>query len=120
MSWTLFPTCHHLMLRVAAKRAGKPVSFSNYVLLGDDIVIGDHEVAAQYRNIMNELGVEISSMRSHVSDDTYEFAKRWIHVGEEVTGAPLGSFFEAFRLVERVRESLASTIKYIGFPGLAG
>lgn len=120
-SWALFSTCHHVMVRLAAKRAGKPVSFSNYVLLGDDIVIGDHEVAAQYRNIMCELGVEISSMKSHVSDDTYEFAKRWIHVGEEVTGAPLGSFFEAVRLskVDGAPVVPTSAIKYISFYGLA-
>jgi hypothetical protein len=109
------------MVRIAAKRAGKPVSFSNYVLLGDDIVIGDHDVALHYRNIMCELGVEISSMKSHVSDDTYEFAKRWIHVGEEVTGAPLGSFFEAIRFIKGDGSHVipTSAIKYISFYGLA-
>lgn len=122
-SWALFSVSHHVIVRVAAKRAGKPVTFSNYVLLGDDIVIGDHDVATQYRAIMAELCVEISDVKSHVSDDTYEFAKRWIHRGEEVTGAPLGSLFEAIRFekVDQSRKDILPTkvIKYISFYGVA-
>jgi hypothetical protein len=36
-----------------------------------------------------------------VSSTTYEFAKRWIHSGEEITGAPLGSLFEAIRFIRK-------------------
>lgn len=119
-SWALFSVTHHVSVRVAAKRAGKPVTFSNYVLLGDDIVIGDHDVAAQYRILMSELGVEISETKTHVSDDTYEFAKRWIHNGQEVTGAPLGSLFEAIRF-KKVDGDVVPTqaISYISFYGVA-
>lgn len=119
-SWAMFSATHHVIVRMAAKRAGKPVSFSNYVLLGDDIVIGDHDVAAQYLTIMAELGVDISTLKSHVSDDTYEFAKRWIHVGEEVTGAPLGSLFEAIRFKKVDGDVLPTQcISYVSFYGVA-
>jgi len=96
-SWTTFAICHHAIVRLAAKRAGLPISWESYVLLGDDIVITNNDVAREYRTIMNELGVSISEQKTHVSQDTYEFAKRWIHKGEEVTGAPLGSLFQAMR-----------------------
>lgn len=96
-SWATFAICHHVVVRAAAKRAGLPATFRDYVLLGDDIVIANDEVALHYRAIMTELGVSFSEAKTHVSKDTYEFAKRWIHRGTEVSGAPLGSLFEAFR-----------------------
>jgi hypothetical protein len=121
-SWAIFSICHHVIVRVAAQRAGKPVTFSNYVLLGDDIVIGDDAVAMHYRAIMNELGVEISETKSHVSSDTYEFAKRWIHNGTEVTGAPLGSLFEAVRsrkVDDKSNVVPTSLITHVSFYGVA-
>jgi hypothetical protein len=38
---------------------------------------------------MTKLGVKISVPKTHVSKDTYEFAKRWIRGGKEITGIPL-------------------------------
>lgn len=39
---------------------------------------------------MARLGVDISVAKTHVSKDTYEFAKRWIKLGKgELTGLPL-------------------------------
>jgi hypothetical protein len=38
---------------------------------------------------MTRLGVDISQSKTHVSKNTYEFAKRWIHHGKEITGLPL-------------------------------
>jgi hypothetical protein len=98
-SWSTFSICHHAIVRLAAVRAGLPASFSRYALLGDDIVIANDEVAFQYRIIISELGVSLSEAKTHVSKDTYEFAKRWILRGTEVTGAPFGSMFEAIRFV---------------------
>jgi hypothetical protein len=63
-SWPVFALCHHLVVLVAAKRAGFPVTYCNYMLLGDDIVIGDEVVADNYLSIMGELGVTISHDKS--------------------------------------------------------
>jgi len=60
---------------IAALQVNKP-AFTEYALLGDDIVIGDKLVAERYKLIINSLGVEISESKTHVSNDTYEFAKR--------------------------------------------
>jgi hypothetical protein len=46
------------------------------MILGDDIVIKNDKVAKTYIKIMNKMGVEISLNKTHVSVDTYEFAKR--------------------------------------------
>jgi hypothetical protein len=119
-SWAMFSVCHHVIVRVAAKRAGKTVFFTSYALLGDDIVIADSDVAREYRTILSELDVSISDPKTHVSKDTYEFAKRWVHRGTEVTGAPLGSLFEAVRFRKGAKDGLVSkAISYASFWGVA-
>lgn len=100
-SWTTFAISHHAIVRLAAKRAGLSNRWTGYVLLGDDIVLTNEHVAKEYMAILDMLGVKVSETKTHVSSDTFEFAKRWIHHGEEVTGAPLGSLFEAIRFVNK-------------------
>lgn len=100
-SWTTFTISHHAIVRLAAKRAGLPITWDAYVLLGDDIVLANEDVAKAYMTILDSLGVKVSETKTHVSKTTYEFAKRWIHHGEEVTGAPLGSLFEAIRFIKK-------------------
>lgn len=67
---------HHLIVQYAAHLVGRPIGFDQYILLGDDIVIKDNAVALKYIWVMTQLGVEISESKTHVSKDTYEFAKR--------------------------------------------
>lgn len=100
-SWTTFALTHHLIVRYAAVRAGLTPRFERYVLLGDDIVIADDKVAKEYLAIMAGLGVEVSEVKTFVSNDMYEFAKRTIYLGTEVTGAPFGSMFDAISFVSR-------------------
>jgi len=116
-SWAVFAISHHALVRLAARRAGLGVQFSRYALLGDDIVINHHDVAKEYRALLDAIGVSVSDAKTHVSDDTYEFAKRWIHRGLEVSPAPLGSLFEAMRLRKDWTPSLPSGkgVKYISY-----
>lgn len=65
--------------------------------MGDDIVIYDDIVAKRYMKIMDRLGVELSPAKSHVSKDSYEFAKRWFRRGIEVTGLPVKGLVEQLR-----------------------
>jgi hypothetical protein len=76
-------------------------SWDEYVLLGDDIVLADEKVTKEYMTVLDVLGVKVSEIKTCVSADTYEFTKRWIHFGEEVTGAPLGSLFQTVRFVKK-------------------
>lgn len=50
---------------------------SSYKLLGDDIVISDVNLALEYQLILTEIGVEISSSKTHISSCFVEFAKRF-------------------------------------------
>jgi len=93
-SWAMFTISHHFIVALAAFKCGK-YPFTNYILLGDDIVINDDRVAEEYKLIMSGLGVEISDSKSHVSNDTYEFAKRWFKNGQEFSGIPLNGFLNA-------------------------
>jgi hypothetical protein len=76
-SWASFTLTHHLVVQYCAFKCGI-FPFTNYIILGDDIVIKNNKVARAYIKFMTALGVEISNHKTHVSKDTYEFAKRWI------------------------------------------
>lgn len=90
-SWAVFTLTHHFIVYYCARLCGFK-TFNQYIILGDDIVIKNDDVAARYREIMEALGVEISVQKTHVSKHTYEFAKRWIRpfgTVKELTGIPL-------------------------------
>lgn len=110
-SWATFALTHHLVIRVAAKRAGLPVHWANYCLLGDDVVLTNSRVVDHYKSIMSELGVDISLSKSHTSNNMYEFAKRWYKDGIEISGFPLGTFLEStkkwYTLAECLTEGLS-------------
>jgi hypothetical protein len=95
-SWPSMALTHHYIVRLAAHRAGI-TNFVDYVLLGDDIVIANKDVALKYKDVMETLDVPISEMKTHVSIDTYEFAKRWVHKGIEVTPYSLGGLLESWK-----------------------
>nr|QIQ28428.1 putative RNA-dependent RNA polymerase [Fusarium sacchari mitovirus 1] len=86
-SWICFTLAHHLVVHYAAKLSNID-NFDQYIILGDDIVIKNDIVAKNYIKIINKLGVDISLTKTHVSKDTYEFAKRWIKNKSEITGLP--------------------------------
>nr|QIR30230.1 RNA-dependent RNA polymerase [Plasmopara viticola lesion associated mitovirus 6] len=92
-SWAAFTITHHLVVHWCAKLEGID-NFSDYILLGDDIVIKNDKVAKRYIKWINCLGVSISMHKTHVSKDTYEFAKRWYSKGKEITGLPLNGIIE--------------------------
>jgi hypothetical protein len=87
-SWAAFTLTHHLVVHWSAFLCGM-YDFKDYIILGDDIVIKNNRVAQKYISIMNKLGVEISMQKTHISKDTYEFAKRWIRNGIEISPLPI-------------------------------
>lgn len=90
-SWSVFTLTHHLVVYYCAQLCGYK-NFDQYIILGDDIVIKNDKVAKKYIEIIKGLGVELSLQKTHVSTNTYEFAKRWIQESHnrEITGLPLG------------------------------
>jgi len=96
-SWSVFTLTHHLVVYYCAHLCGLK-NFDQYMILGDDIVIKNDAVAEAYIRVIKGLGVELSLQKTHVSEDTYEFAKRWIQPkkSREITGLPLGGLLRNF------------------------
>jgi hypothetical protein len=89
-SWAMLAMTHHAIVQWAAYRVGYREWFTEYAVLGDDVAIASCNVAAEYRVIMKEIGVEIGFNKSILSDNlSLEFAKRFFYKGEEVTPFPL-------------------------------
>lgn len=89
-SWAMLALVHHALVQFAAFRAGWRSWFPLYAVLGDDVVIGDHNVADQYTRVMKEIGVDIGFHKSVISSNlSCEFAKKFFYKGEEVTPLPL-------------------------------
>jgi hypothetical protein len=97
-SWAVFTLTHHFVVYYCAQLNGLK-NFNQYMILGDDIVIKNDKVAKTYINVMNSLGVDISLNKTHVSSDTYEFAKRWIKPLDnlELTGLPVKGIFSNYK-----------------------
>jgi hypothetical protein len=87
-SWALLAHFHHMVVRFSADRVGIR-RFVDYRVLGDDIVIRNDKVAESYREVKSAFGIGISKEKSIVSQNTFEFAKRFFFQGTEVTGFPV-------------------------------
>lgn len=89
-SWAMLAITHHLIVQLAARNVlGVPQYgkwFTNYELLGDDIVIFDEPVAMEYLSIMKTIGVPINLSKSVVSStQCFEFAKITGYKGKDVS-----------------------------------
>lgn len=69
-------------------------------------MIGDQEVGEYYLKVMANLGVEISTAKSHISSDLYEFAKRLIYKGTEISPFP----YSALKMAGRSNTALATLL----------
>lgn len=76
--------CHHFILKWAGLIAGRRDT-KCYVVLGDDVVISDDAVAAEYRNLLRKLDMPFNESKTYTSCEFYEFAKRLFWKGHEVT-----------------------------------
>nr|UIW13896.1 MAG: RNA-dependent RNA polymerase [Rhizoctonia solani mitovirus 105] len=97
-SWPSLALTHHFLVQAAAWKSGVvPVGtwFTDYAILGDDIVIFNKPVADEYRRIIKLIGMEIGLHKSILSRDgsMVEFAKRLFHNGFDVSPVPFKEFF---------------------------
>jgi hypothetical protein len=95
-SWGMLAVTHHVIVKLAAIRIGHS-NFSNYAVLGDDIIIHNDRVAASYLQLMETLGVGINMQKSIVSYDMVEFAKRWITPYGDITPIGPGNILNTMR-----------------------
>lgn len=100
-SWAMLAFTHHAIVQWAALRAGVITCggywFSDYALLGDDIVIANKLVADEYARLMAALGVEIGLHKSLISVRglALEFAKRFFLNGGDASMAPVAEYWAA-------------------------
>lgn len=102
-SWPVMALTHHIIVQVAAMRAnavsGSTLApmFKLYALLGDDLVLAHDGVSREYRNLLQQLDMPFSIEKTHVSESTFEFAKRWFHNGVEVTGFSISGLLSVWK-----------------------
>jgi hypothetical protein len=94
-SWNSFALCHHYVMYWCCKELNIPWRSAKYVILGDDVLIGDQRLAIKYKDTITLLGVDISDIKSHVSPKLYEFAKRLVFNGVEITPFPFSAIKES-------------------------
>lgn len=88
---------HHVIVQVAARRVGKS-NFSDYAVLGDDLVIADKAVADAYLVIAKDLGIEINLFKSLMSKTSVsEFAKRLFSEDGDLSPLPPKLLFSLLR-----------------------
>jgi hypothetical protein len=92
-SFAMLALTNHLIVHLANLQVeGTPLLKDTgvYAVLGDDIVISDHRLAAQYNKLMNGvLGVVINPIKGF-EGFLIEFAKNWFH-SSGVNLTPLGA-----------------------------
>jgi hypothetical protein len=93
-SWSSFSLSHHFLVYYACNCAGIPWKSCPYMLLGDDIVIANDAVAGHYKRVLEGLDIPFSAEKSHSSTYLFEFSKRFVHDGTEVSPFPLAGLYE--------------------------
>jgi len=93
-SWASFTVAHHFVMFHCCRELNIPWSEARYVLLGDDVLIGDRLLKNKYIEMMTRLGVTFSPLKTHESEFLFEFAKRLFYKGEEITPFPISALKE--------------------------
>lgn len=124
-SWASFAVAHHYVVYDCCRSLGILWESARYVILGDDILFGDRELASAYRARLSSLGVAVSVEKTLVSKDTFEFAKRWFHKGEEVTPFPVSAVIDTYKSIALVVSALygeqrRGLVPRSGIPGAVG
>jgi hypothetical protein len=92
-SWASLALVHHFLVYVAARRAGvsypgKP--FWDYLVLGDDLDLGDELVAKEYLDLTTSLGIPVNVLKSIISNQgAINFANRFMIGSTDLSPASL-------------------------------
>nr|UPW42091.1 MAG: putative RNA dependent RNA polymerase [Xinjiang mito-like virus 79] len=89
-SWAMLNLTHHMMIQFIAIALGKTHIgrwYDQYVILGDDLVLFDKDIANRYQSFCKDLGVGINLSKSIIAESkpVLEFAKRTSLNGEDVS-----------------------------------
>jgi hypothetical protein len=111
-SWASMALVHHALVLFAAVSSGtvtpkELLTFIDYMVLGDDVVIANRAVAEAYARLMAELKVPLSMHKSHISDlGMFNFANQTFVQNVNVSPVSLREEINATCLPERVELTL--------------
>jgi hypothetical protein len=91
-SWAMLAVTHHFIVQLAAYLVrGEEKWFTDYAVLGDDVVIANGPIAHKYLHIMSQLGVKVGIHKSLISPtgNSLEFAKRYFFNKVDCSAIPL-------------------------------
>nr|WAY16622.1 putative RNA-dependent RNA polymerase [Binucleate Rhizoctonia mitovirus 10] len=123
-SWAMLALTHHFIVQFAAYRAGFRSWFTEYGVLGDDIVLGNTKVAKEYLFIMRVLGVGIGLHKSLISTTgtALEFAKKTFFKGTDVSPITLTELQASFNspasavtFIKKYNLTLSAFVKAAGY-----
>jgi hypothetical protein len=114
-SFSSFALSHHFFVWLASKRAGRDFHSLPYMLLGDDIVIGNDNVAKEYRQLLVEWGIPFSPEKTHTSKIGFEFAKQLRINDQNISPMSLSSLYNNRNNPNRVISFIAEEIKNKGW-----
>lgn len=111
-SWAMLAVTHHFILQTCAFHVyGTRRWFTNYEILGDDLVIFDKEIYLEYCRLMDLLKVGVNPSKSLISDnlDAIEFAKRTGVKGVDVSGLSWKQFIAENSIMGRMNLCLSAS-----------
>jgi hypothetical protein len=94
-SWAVFTLTHHYIYYVCSRINNIHYRHAKYRVLGDDSLCGDSYINKSYLEIIKHLNCPISAAKTHVSNDIFEFAKRWFIRKVEISPFPIPALAEA-------------------------
>nr|QXP49789.1 RNA-dependent RNA polymerase [araluen mito-like virus] len=113
-AYSLWPTMaltHHYIVRMSALSLGIE-NFSNYCILGDDVVIANERVADEYCRFLSILDMPISFQKTHRSKRFFEFAKRYFYDGIEITPFSISSLDNVYHRYYLLHNFLENQCKH--------
>jgi hypothetical protein len=93
-SWASTTLAHHFLMWLACKRVNLNWRRSRYMMLGDDIVIGNDRLSSSYKDILSEWDIDFNKTKTHTSDYGFEFAKQIRLHDQNVSPFPLSALYE--------------------------
>jgi hypothetical protein len=123
-SWAMLALTHHVIVQYAAYRAGVPLPFKDYGVLGDDLVIANGKVGRSYLNLIKLIGVKVGLAKSIVSKRRFvlEFAKKFFVDSTTANMVPfkdcITTSLSTAMVPEFVREykmTLNQTLAFLGY-----
>jgi len=111
-SWAMLAVTHHFILQTCAFHVyGTRRWFSNYEILGDDLVIFDKAIYLEYCRLMDLLNVGVNPSKSLVSEgvSAIEFAKRTGVNGKDVSGLSFKQFIAEDSVMGRMNLVLSAS-----------